>query len=139
MTKLHQQDFARNLRTNQTSAESKLWGYLRKRSLSGYRFHRQVTIGPYTVDFLCREKMLVVEVDGATHGDAHDVRYDQKRTQFLESRSFYVCRVSNLDVYANILGVLDGLLLALAERKSRFKKRPPQSLRDSSPSEAEGA
>ncbi len=139
MARQHKQIFARNLRTHQTNAEAKLWGYLRKRSLVGFRFNRQVSLGPYTVDFLCREKMLVVEVDGATHSEPHEVIYDHRRTVFLESKGFSVFRVDNADVYENMAGVLDGLIMLLEKLPSRFNKRPPQSLRDSSPSEAEGA
>jgi very-short-patch-repair endonuclease len=138
--RIHRQDFARQLRIEPTSAERKLWGYLRKRCLEGYRFNRQVAVGPFIVDFLCREKKLIVEVDGATHGDAHEVKYDDRRTAFLVAQGLHVVRVGNADVYNNMGGVLDGLLIELEGRESVFSsKRPPQSLRDSSPSEAGGA
>jgi very-short-patch-repair endonuclease len=101
------------LRKNQTPAEIKLWYALRKRTLNGHRFVRQVPIGNYVVDFLCREKALIVEVDGATHGDDHEVKYDMKRTAYLEAQGFHVHRVGNFDVYDNLDGVLDGLLLIL--------------------------
>jgi very-short-patch-repair endonuclease len=132
--RIHQQDFARGLRSEPTNAEQKLWGYLRKRCLEGHRFNRQVTIGPFIVDFLCREKALIVEVDGATHGDAHEVRYDERRSSYLARCGYDVLRVGNEDVYHNMSGVLEGIAEALAGRQSRFvAKRPPQSLRDSSP------
>ena len=67
-----QRDHARTMRKNMTGAERKLWTALRGRSLSGFRFNRQVEIGPYIVDFLCREIRIIVEVDGVTHGDAHE-------------------------------------------------------------------
>jgi very-short-patch-repair endonuclease len=38
---------ARQLRKNMTEAERKLWHYLRLRQLEGYKFRRQVRIGPY--------------------------------------------------------------------------------------------
>jgi very-short-patch-repair endonuclease len=31
------------------------------------KFVRQYSIGPYFVDFVCRERMIIVEIDGATH------------------------------------------------------------------------
>jgi very-short-patch-repair endonuclease len=132
--RIHQQDFARQLRFEPTSAERKLWGYLRKRSLEGFRFNRQVAIGPYVVDFLCREKRLIVEVDGATHGETHEVKYDERRSVFLVAQGFHVVRVGNGDVYHNVGGVIESLMIELERRGSFFKgKRPPQSLRDSSP------
>ena len=53
-------DLARNLRKNSTDAEQKLWHFLRKRQICGYKFRRQVVIEPYIVDFVCFEKKLVV-------------------------------------------------------------------------------
>jgi very-short-patch-repair endonuclease len=121
--------FARHLRGNQTSAELKLWARLRRRGLSDYRFNRQFAIGPYIVDFVCREKALVVEVDGATHGETHEISYDEKRTAFLTSRGFTVFRVSNIDVYENLDGVLDGILFALRATENKFQRKAPIALR----------
>ncbi len=58
---------AAELRKNMTKAETVLWGYLRKRQLTGYRFRRQHPINIVIVDFFCYEAMLVIEVDGEVH------------------------------------------------------------------------
>jgi very-short-patch-repair endonuclease len=50
-------------------AERKLWRHLRARTLGGFKFVRQEPIGPYLVDFVCREQRLIVEVDGGQHAD----------------------------------------------------------------------
>jgi very-short-patch-repair endonuclease len=42
---------ARTFRREQTAAESKLWACLRNRQLSGIKFSRQVSIGPFFADF----------------------------------------------------------------------------------------
>jgi very-short-patch-repair endonuclease len=89
---------AQSLRHNQTEAEKRLWWRLRNRNLNGFKFVRQEPIGPFIADFLCHEKKLIVEVDGATHGDAHEVAYDEKRTRYLETRGYRVLRVQNHDV-----------------------------------------
>ena len=60
-------ELARNLRTNSTDAERKLWQVLRKRQIGGYKFRRQLVIEPYIVDFVCLEKKLIVELDGGQH------------------------------------------------------------------------
>ena len=104
---------ARSLRRNQTEAEKKLWRYLRNSSLNGFKFTRQNPVGPYIADFLCFNKKLIVEVDGATHGEPHEIEYDAKRTAFLESCGYRVFRCYNADVFENIDGVLDGILLQL--------------------------
>ena len=62
---------------------------------------------------MCFAKKLVVEVDGATHGDTHEVEYDRKRTAYLEAGGYRVFRCYNDDVYKNIIGVLDGILIQL--------------------------
>lgn len=58
---------ARSLRSNTTPEERKIWELL-----SRYRpkFTRQLPIGPYIVDFACRQAKLVVEVDGGQHADS---------------------------------------------------------------------
>jgi very-short-patch-repair endonuclease len=111
-----QRDHARTMRKNMTGAERKLWSNLRGRALSGYRFNRQVEIGPYIVDFLCRERRVIVEVDGDSHGDTRDVKSDEHRTRFLEANDHAVFRVWNHEVYTNLEGVLDGLLRLLEDR-----------------------
>lgn len=104
---------ARSLRRNQTEAEKKLWGYLRSSSLGNHKFTRQKPVGLYIADFLCFDKKLIVEVDGATHGDPHEVAYDAKRTEYLERIGYRVFRCYNADVFKNITGVLDGILIQL--------------------------
>ena len=104
---------ARKLRRNQTEAEKRLWAYVRDKRLQGHKFNRQVPIGPFIADFLCFEAKLIVETDGATHGEAHEVAYDVRRTVFLNSQGYRVMRFTNLDVFENLTGVLDTILLAL--------------------------
>ena len=55
---------ARALRGAETYTERFLWKLLRGRRLEGFKFRRQVPIGPYVVDFLCLRHRLVVEADG---------------------------------------------------------------------------
>jgi len=104
---------ARSLRRAQTEAEKRLWGYLRGGRLLDWKFRRQVPVGPYFADFLCAEAKLIIEVDGATHGENHEVRHDEIRTKFLEKMGYRVFRCYNADVFENLNGVLDGILLQL--------------------------
>jgi very-short-patch-repair endonuclease len=100
---------ARRLRRDATKAEQKLWQYLRSRSLAGFKFVRQKAIGPYIVDFVCREKRLVIEVDGGQH--AENSR-DAVRDQWLAERRYRVLRFWNNDVLENIEGVWDTIFAA---------------------------
>lgn len=93
-----------HMRQNPTPAEAKLWHELRAKRFAGYKFRHQNVIGRYIADFACRHPMLIVEVDGDTHG--HQEQYDARRTAFLESRGYKVVRFTNEDVLTNIEGVL---------------------------------
>src|SRR2546422_2907729 len=87
---------SRRLRQEMTDAEVRLWLRLRGAQIEGYRFRRQVPIGPYVADFACLKARLVVEVDGGQH--AEEVERDQKRTDWLASRGFRVLRFWNGEV-----------------------------------------
>ena len=63
-----------------------------------------------------REKKLVVEVDGAMHSTDDERRRDVKREEFLRERGYRVARFHNDEVYRNIDGVLDTILVALERR-----------------------
>jgi very-short-patch-repair endonuclease len=104
---------ARILRKTMTDAEHRIWYFLRDRRLKGYKFARQYIIGPYITDFICRDKKIILEVDGGQHSEA--IAYDTKRTQFLEKQGYKVIRVWNNEVFKNIEGVLETLLVALGD------------------------
>jgi very-short-patch-repair endonuclease len=75
---------------------------------------RQEPVGPYFVDFLCREQCLIVEIDGGQHalGDV-----DQKRDALMKALGYRIIRFWNNEVLVNI----DGVLLALG---SELQKAP---------------
>ncbi|HEX3438932.1 MAG TPA: endonuclease domain-containing protein [Pseudolabrys sp.] len=98
---------ARKLRAAQTNAEARLWQALRGRRLAQWKFRRQHPIDRYIVDFVTIEGKLIVEVDGATHSTAAELARDAERSHTLEAFGFHVVRVSNIDVYENLGGVLD--------------------------------
>jgi very-short-patch-repair endonuclease len=85
---------------------------LRSRQINGAKFVRQDPIGPYVVDFVCREQKLIIEVDGGQH--ATDPR-DAVRDAWLSERGYRVLRFWNNDVLANTEGVLESILAALRE------------------------
>ncbi len=105
---------ARQMRQEPTRAEQILWNKLRNRTLNGFKFSRQVPVGSYILDFVCRDRKLVVEVDGVTHGDNKEILHDERRTRWLEDNGYRVHRVWNQDIYESLNGVLDSLLLILS-------------------------
>ena len=103
---------SKNLRQNQTKAEVRIWRWLKNRALAGFKFRRQCPIGRYIVDFVCLEKMLVIEIDGGQH--AEHVKKDSRRTEYLKSRGFKVIRFWNNQVLGDmdsVLGVIQATLI----------------------------
>jgi very-short-patch-repair endonuclease len=76
-----------------TSSEVRVWLYLRRRQLDGWKFRRQAPIGDYIVDVYCPAARLVVELDGSSH-DEHQFDHDQRRQAWLESKGYKVLRLS---------------------------------------------
>ena len=107
---------ARSLRKNETLAEKRLWEQLRNRTLEDFKFSRQVPVGSYIVDFVCREQRLVVEVDGATHSTDDELAQDNRRTEFLKSEGYDVIRFQNEEILNGMDEVLTLILQALRNR-----------------------
>jgi very-short-patch-repair endonuclease len=101
---------ARDLRANSTNAEYRLWYRLRSRGIDGFKFVRQEPIGRYVVDFVCRERRLVVEVDGGQHNESDR---DRLRDEWLRQHNYRVLRFWNNDVMKNMDGVLAVISQAL--------------------------
>lgn len=102
---------AQHLRNNATNCERLLWLELRHSRLGGHKFSRQIPVGPFICDFVCRRAMLVVELDGGQH--SANAREDAHRTRFLESSGYRVIRFWNNDVIGNVEGVLQTILSAV--------------------------
>ena len=107
---------ARSLRKSETLAEKRLWQQLRNRTLEVFKFSRQVPVGPFIADFVCREQRLVVEVDGATHSTGDELAHDKRRTGFLESEVYTVIRFQNDEILNGMDEVLTLILQALRNR-----------------------
>jgi very-short-patch-repair endonuclease len=89
---------------------------LRSRRLGGLKFKRQVPVLAYTVDFLCFERKLVVEIDGKQHAWFAD--YDARRTKEIESQGFTVLRFTNEQVVTDLDYVLKTVAAAAARTLS---------------------
>ena len=83
-------DLARTARKAPSVAESIVWEWLRN-SRYGFKFRREVPIGPYRVDFYCHEARLAVELDGEQHNPASD----GVRDEYLVSIGIHVHRIPN--------------------------------------------
>lgn len=98
---------AKLLRKKVTDTEKILWFYLRNRRLGGLKFRRQVPIGRYIADFACKEKKIIVELDGSGHLSNRQIEHDRIRDSFLKSEGYCVLRVYNDDIFNRIDNVLE--------------------------------
>lgn len=87
--------FARRLRKEMTPEEAFLWQHLRSGQM-GHRFRKQHPLGIYTVDFVCLERKLIIELDGGQH--AERLEQDRIRDEWLKSVGFFVLRFWNCEV-----------------------------------------
>jgi very-short-patch-repair endonuclease len=95
----------RELRSDMTDSEKKLWNEIRNRQLSGYKFLRQHPIvykadfkglNYFVADFYCHEKKVVIELDGPIHIDTEE--YDQFRDCEMRELGMHVLRLKNEDL-----------------------------------------
>ncbi|MFC3697702.1 MAG: endonuclease domain-containing protein [Pseudomonadota bacterium] len=103
---------AKALRHSATTPEQLLWQCLKGRKL-GHKFSRQMPIGPYFADFLCRELKFVIELDGTSHDQS--VNHDIRRDAYCHSLGFQILRISNRDVMTNLEGVVSHIKTTLAQ------------------------
>src|SRR5690606_32683912 len=94
---------ARALRNAATPAERALWCHI-SRSQLGTKFSRQMPVGPFYADFLCRELKLVIELDGFSH-DLQPER-DAARDRWFAREGYRVLRFRNEDALRNAEGVV---------------------------------
>lgn len=103
-------DFARTLRRTMTDAERLLWYRLRNRAFGGWKFRRQVPVGPCIVDFACIQARLVVELDGGQHVQSAS---DAPRAHALQRQGWRVLRFWNHDALLRTDAVLSVIHAAL--------------------------
>ena len=99
-------NYARENRRNATLAENVLWEHLRDNAL-GVKFLRQHIIGDYIVDFVSRQKNLIIEVDGGYHSEPRQQADDEIREHVLAEMGFHIIRFTNEEVLYNTDYVID--------------------------------
>lgn len=100
----------RSLRRKMTKAEIFLWVQLKNKQILGYKFRRQYSVGYFVIDFYCPKLKLALEVDGDSHFTKEAREYDKRREKYIKSFGIRFLRVTNLDVYRNMEGVIDKII-----------------------------
>ena len=88
-------DYQRSLRSQATKGENALCRILNE---AGIEYIFQETIGYYIVDFVIPSRMMIIEVDGASHDSEEARAYDKRRDDWLRQRGFKVQRVKDAHV-----------------------------------------
>ncbi len=88
---------AQGLRRDMTKEERHLW-YDFLKTLP-FPVHRQKVIGWYIADFYIAQAHLVIELDGAQHGEEEQLAEDQKRDRFMMDQGIKVLRYTNVDIH----------------------------------------
>ncbi|MBN9788588.1 hypothetical protein DMP17_08285 [Pseudonocardia sp. TMWB2A] len=112
--------YAAQMRKEPTPFEAKLWAYLSRSQLGGYKFRRQHVVDNFICDFFCPAKGLIIEVDG----DTHDASRDERRDASLLKQGYSTLRFTNCEVGENIEGVLSMIAARLAQLPNRWSARP---------------
>lgn len=112
---------AKNLRKNATKEENHLWyDYLKNLKP---KFHRQIVIGNYIVDFFCPKAKLVIELDGSQHYEPNQINNDKKRTEYIEKLGIFVLRFTNLEIKQNFEAVCQRIQETVSHRTKSLLPR----------------
>ena len=104
-----------------TKAEVCLWKYvLKARTMKGYTFNRQRPALNYIADFMCKQLLLIIEVDGISHYNEEAYHKDVKRQKTLENNGFKVIRFLDHEVLKDIQNVIRCLEITIEERDTEL-------------------
>ena len=93
--------------------------------MEGLQFRRQQPIKRYSVDFVCFETKIIIEVDGGQH--AVETRNNTEQDEWLRSQGFNVLRFWNNKVIPTTQGVLRACAVHADREAIRIKclSHPP--------------
>ncbi|HZL00677.1 MAG TPA: endonuclease domain-containing protein [Caulobacteraceae bacterium] len=101
---------AKALRRALSPPEVALWARLRTRLPDLPTFRRQHPIGLYIADFYCAAARLVIEIDGAWHGEESQRLHDERRDEYMARTGYRVVRISAADVMREPDEVAQGIV-----------------------------
>lgn len=117
--------FAKQNRKNATEAEDKLWQEVRNRKIDGFKFRRQHPLAGFIPDFVCLEKRLIIEIDGEYHNEEVQKKFDDARTEWLNTNRYSLLRFTNDEVLNQLPVILQKIkdtLSAITEEKLQLSE-----------------
>jgi very-short-patch-repair endonuclease len=97
---------ARYFRKTETQTEKIFWERIRNNRL-GVKFRRQHPIGVFIIDFYAPKIKLAIELDGFSHKTKDGKKYDEIRTEFLNTKDIKVLRFWNNEIVNNLENVIN--------------------------------
>ncbi len=123
-------EFARSQRNQANEFSHDVWQMVRAGRMLGEKFKREYPLGPYTLDFVCIELKLNIEIDGKDHLTEDGKRHDSMRDAYLKRLGFSVLRISGFRVTQEPLCVRS----EIEDLVRRLREKSPSSLaRDRAP------
>lgn len=113
---------ARALRKNMTAAEARLWLLLRALRPAGLHFRRQHPYRGYILDFVCLDRLVIVEVDGASHQNEDRARKDRVRDAVLSREGFLTLRYLNEAIRDGVDAVAEEVRMICLVRPTRLAR-----------------
>lgn len=107
---------ARTFRSNLTRHEARMWAWLKTLRRDGFHIRRQAPFRGCFLDFVCFNRRLVIELDGAGHGEESQRQHDQVRDAVLAREGFLVLRLRNRSLDEDMAGVCNQILQTLSTR-----------------------
>ena len=103
-----------------TKAEACLWKYvLRASNVKGYAFRLQRPIMNYIADFMSKDLMLVIEVDGYSHWNDEAKKKDGEKDKVLQLAGFTILRFSDEEVLNNLSQVEEKIKKWIEEKEKQ--------------------
>ncbi|MFD2286026.1 DUF559 domain-containing protein [Pedobacter petrophilus] len=117
--------FANSNRKEMTKAEACAWKFLLSgRQMMGYQFRRQRPILNFIADFLCKELMLIIEIDGLTHTWDSVAENDKRREKALADVGFTILRFEDDEILKDIENVNRAICFYIEDFELRNKNHP---------------
>ncbi len=109
-----------------TKSEACLWKYgLRAGKLKNWQFKRQRPILNFIADFMCKDLLLVIELDGYTHNFEETIEKDKIKEKALVDVGFKVIRFHDEEVLNDMDNVIRELESQVDLRSKELKVPPP--------------
>lgn len=100
--------FAPQLRQQTNLFSRAVWEGVRDRRMLGDKFRCEHALGPYTLDFVCLELMLDLEVDGLDDSTEQEQHHDLNRDAYSRGMGFDVLRIPGYQVMRDAIRVQGG-------------------------------